>query len=235
MNYETMLRRRSEVAIKPIIQILNQVHTMSEPDDENFSSIMNAIDEQECLRNYVDSWIDAECNFNTWCQTYPDMSSKVKQYVNGYECHLEAGDNGRGIIYNRPTPKSWSEISSAEIFTFRHFLRIVQSPLFNSLGKCERCSNYFLNIFDHKDKKYCSRACATGHSALKSIRAKRQREQAEKIKRVRKAIEEFKQSKSKSSNWKAWVAKKAGVTQKWITQAYNRGDLPNAKTLVKGK
>jgi hypothetical protein len=64
---------------------------------------------------------------------------------------------------------------------------------------------------------------------------RRQEELEGKVKKVRKAIHEFKQRKPENSDWKPWVAKRAGVTQKWITQAINRGDLKVPKTLLERK
>src|ERR1044071_2672583 len=132
MTYEITMKKRAEAAIKPIIDTLNQIYTEPEPDDESLSSVMDMIDEQKYLRIYIDSWADAECNFNTWCKKHGDLSNKLKQYVSGYECYLESGGDGRAVIYNRPTGKSLDRISSSgEMSAIRSFLRIIQSPIFD--------------------------------------------------------------------------------------------------------
>jgi hypothetical protein len=232
-NREKEIRKQSVAMIKPIMQTINSKVSEPEADDESFSSIMNFLSEQRALQIYVDSWLEAGSNFNTWRKKYSELANRVKQYVGGYENYLEAGNDGRAILVNRITSKSIAGLNSAaDVYAISSFLKIIRSPLFNTIGKCERCSTYFLNTSGHINKKYCSRSCATRNTALKSVRARRQEEQEEKIKKVRAAIQEFKQRKPKNSHWKLWVAERAGVTIKWITQAFNRGDLRDAKSLV---
>lgn len=234
-NREKEIRKQSAAIITPIIQGLNKKVIEPDPYDESFIGRTEFIEEQEYLRHYLDSWIEASCNFTAWSKKNPELSNKINQYVIGYKCYLKAEKDGRAVLITQVTNNSVAGLINADVYAINSFLRVIRSPLFDAIGKCERCDKYYLNNSGHRNKKYCSRPCATRNTALNSVRAKRQEEQEEKIKKARKAIQEFKSLNPKATDWKVWVAKRAGVTSKWITQAFNRGDLPNAKSLVETK
>lgn len=229
MTYEREQKKRTAAIIKPLLDGLNSIPRDSFEDE----FILSFYAEEESLRRCIDTWIEAGCHFGNWSTSNPNLYAKIKRFVEGYECNLAGGGDHRAVVSAYPTEESRHALEgSLELRAVESFLKIIRSSLFSAIGKCERCGKYFLNTFEHKDKKYCSRACASGDSAHRAMQAKREREREEKIKKARKAIRELKEGGVETPDWKSWVVERTGLTRNWITYAVNTGDLKIPKVLL---
>lgn len=223
----------SENHLRPVLWDLNWKGEEPIPADEGFSESMSNYIEmtkyQDSLRRFVDSWIAANYDYQSWGEKNSSMKEQVEKLLESVSVRLVSEVSGRAKLIQVIPPSIFDANRSLD-----GFIKIITSSLFDRIGKCNRCKNYYLASTAH-ESKYCSRSCATGATAVESTRKRLKRERDNKINRVRKAIQDFKARKVKSSDWKEWVANRARVTPKWITRAYNKGELKNAKELVEKK
>jgi hypothetical protein len=94
-------------------------------------------------------------------------------------------------------------------------------------GPCARCHRYYIKR-RASQKAYCSRRC--GNAATATVRTAKQREHEREanLQRAYKAIQQWKRT-GKQTNWKEFVARKTGLTPKWLTRAVGRNDLKAPK------
>lgn len=238
MDYQRQKIANAEAEIRPIIEQLSYVYIRPQENEENYSSKIASIAEMEVyqtrLRAYLDSWLESNCDFNRWMTEYPDFYCTLDSYVGAFKWRLTPSKD-RGAIFSLSlSDDSGFNSYDPEVRAIDNFITILTLPLFNRIGKCKRCKKYYLAESAH-ERKYCSRQCATGATAIESTRKRLQIEREEKIRKTRKAIKQFKKLKPTVQSWKTWVASRAGVTQKWITHAINRGDLKVPKSLIERK
>jgi hypothetical protein len=208
------------------------------------------------LRGYTDSWIAADCVLSRWAMReqlqktvhYATLdltqtnSKSVRTVINWQLPLLDNVSTGAGDDYVPPTEatteadaeeqeriedeiREWEwQKRAAEIF-----LAFITGPYYNRIGRCARCSRYFLNTSGHRNKRFCSARCARIESAVKSKRERDQRDYQQRLKRVQKAAARFlKLSAARQreiDDLTAWISKEAGVTRHVVTRAVNKGLL----------
>ena len=95
------------------------------------------------------------------------------------------------------------------------------------IGRCARCSRYFLNVSGHMNKRFCSARCARIKSAVKSKRERDQRESQQRLQRVQKVAERFERlsaaRQEQIADMNGWMAKEAQVSRHFVTRAINQG------------
>jgi hypothetical protein len=89
------------------------------------------------------------------------------------------------------------------------------------LMRCGRCEKYFL--VRRKDQLFCSHRCASHVSTARSVKRRREKLRQERIDRVKTAAHACDNLRRQPQDREGWIAKRAGVTVKWITR--NRKDL----------
>ncbi len=126
-------------------------------------------------------------------------------------------------------------IGESVLFASWYFVDLLLNPFRELLGgPCERCGSYFLNATGHMNKRWCSQRCKEG--AKKRVR--RTRELTSKLSR---ALVEVKILASTSvrrlppfrGDWKHEVARRIGVSPKWLTRYVNQKKLSVPKALLK--
>lgn len=95
-------------------------------------------------------------------------------------------------------------------------------PLPSDVRKCRyaRCSMFFL-VRSRRNRVHCSRKCTLAFSATVAMRKRIQIARAHKLKRVKAALKQFRNL----PDWKERAARKARVTQNFITYAIRRKEL----------
>jgi hypothetical protein len=221
-----------------IARKLNRTHADPDPPDystnadydsakSSYDCAADEITYQERLRGHINKWLAADCCFDKWSER-----NTVNEFVKRFGAKLErdASSGGARIVLIPTNPPHLKPLRDSEIKAQTDFIKIITGPLYNRINTCARCAGYYVRE-SLGNKKYCSRQCASGATAAESTRKRLRLERERKIERTRQAIQRFKSVRSRTENWKVWVANRAGVSQKWITQALNRGDLPNARSL----
>ena len=61
------------------------------------------------------------------------------------------------------------------------FTDLVRSPIRHGVGKCDRCSRYYVGERSYTPKRYCGRVCSVPATAEKATRERRGREHQEKL------------------------------------------------------
>lgn len=97
------------------------------------------------------------------------------------------------------------------------------APLPRDIRTCryKPCGMFFLVRKSRKTRVFHSRKCGSNYHASKSMNRKIQKARERKLKRVRKALRVF----GKMADWKRRAARRARVTEKFITHAIRRKEL----------
>ena len=189
------------------------------------------------LRHYVDGWLKAERNFGRWRMANPDLDSTLQNVSTGTHYLLISSRDGRA----QPHLRFYSPIDNKEPvsepvrYACLVFTDLASSPLRDRVGKCDRCSRYFVSEGAYLRKRFCSRNCAKSEFALKATQKRREQENEQKRRAVAQAIHALEKRRRRPLDWKEWVAEQAGVTKKWITRAINRGEIRSPETSEKQK
>ena len=107
------------------------------------------------------------------------------------------------------------------------FTEFLVNPLSWKLaGPCKRCGRFYPKS-DPRNKTYCGRKCASGSTATSRTRKRRQDDHRALLDKAELALEKLKQKGSHPKNWKKLIAiqVKVGLTQKWVTRAWNKNEL----------
>ena len=173
------------------------------------------------LKKCVDVLIQANFNFEEWSKLRPDLAERLKEFINTRAAFTIEG--------NPPQLRISSKSGDPKDDALSRFAKFVISPPFNRIGRCKHCAAYLMHGAE-REKMYCSVECAARHSALRATKERRKEESKKKLSRVNKAIESFfalpaDERESLSQKWTKWVAQKAKVTLKFVTQSLNGGRL----------
>lgn len=180
---------------------------------------------REALKRFLDTWIAAGCKFEEWQRANRDLYGWLVMAMKGRFTTLEPVEGGPArLMWVRPNLPGY--LDSATWPACENFISLATSEFYNSVCKCHRCGNFYLNTTRRHRKVYCSRRCGSVASAKESMKRRRQRERQEKIARVEGALSAWRGRQTASrGDWKTWVSKRAGVTPKWLTRAVNRGGV----------
>jgi hypothetical protein len=138
----------------------------------------------------------------------PDYQSLELQL--GKPVWYEGPDGGQ-----KPTPE-------AEAMVLFHLLTV--NPLCEKLaGPCPRCDRYYIKK-RASQKVYCSRGCGNAATAVARTRERIASERKHKLARASAAMKRWKLTATRQ-DWKAWVASKTGIDQRFLTRAITKGDL----------
>jgi hypothetical protein len=104
------------------------------------------------------------------------------------------------------------------------FNALLVNPAWDKLaGPCARCGNYYIKK-RASQKVYCSRRCGNAATAIARTRERIKHERKDKLLRAKAAIREWRTTNTQQ-DWKHWVAKRAGVDPRFLTQAVTKKDL----------
>jgi hypothetical protein len=178
------------------------------------------------LIRYVDTWYEVKPNFKSWVEKNPKLSELLLRAA--HQTRYEVIPTvAAGAILSRVSPslRTRGIRAKAAHDAAWLFIDLVTGSVPYDVGKCERCAGYYLNFSGHRNKVFCSRRCATASSAEKATRERRMKEKRVKLTRAAELCKVWKSAAAKQADWKQWVAKRSGLTPKWLTRAVNRGEL----------
>ena len=185
------------------------------------------------FRKYLDAWNDCGFSPARWPyrdQFQDDINMRTQLVLQPIE--RASGELKFMRVANLPDPDVEPELQQYEeptdlgrVEAAIAFLEFLEGPFKERVRTCDRCLKYFLNAKRYERKRYCSRQCSKMDTALRATRDKRQADHRKKIAKVQRWISKVprKLRSASSQQWKNWVAKKAGVTAKFITQSHNSG------------
>jgi hypothetical protein len=178
------------------------------------------------LLRYVETWCDVKPDFSAWIQRNPELNNEVTKAA--YQTRFKLTPTKRtGAILSRSSPllQTNGVRAIAAYDAAWLFIDVIVNTVDHEVGRCHRCKEYYLNFSGHRNKVYCSRRCATGWSAKVTMSKRRMEEKREKLARATELCKAWKPPAAKEQDWKQWVAKRSGLTPKWLTRAVNRGEL----------
>lgn len=186
------------------------------------------------LRNLVEKWHRSDWNLAACFKEHPEMEGQIDRLLRREPLRLLASSSGESLLVNRFAPHGLfgvqrfprgkdKPVMRARRDAITLFIRLLQHSDHTRLGKCLRCERYF---FGRPGQKCCPRPrrCGSYRAAIEATKRRWHQERKEKIERARAACEEWRFLKRRPT-WNLWVAKRARVTQKWLTRAINRGEL----------
>jgi len=179
---------------------------------------------RDLLRQLVGSWFAVDKDFTRWCETNPRLFQNLRLGV--FSWHFQIDPLGPAPIRKSILPHiGWAAKNADLAIACWQFADFLENPLREQLGKCYRCRRYFLNKSKRRNKVYCSQRCGHTTTAIKSTRKRRRQQREQTLKRVRTELRNLVPDTPKASQWKRYLARRAGVTNKWITRAVNKGEL----------
>lgn len=174
---------------------------------------------QKELRQLVSSWMDSGPDLLELFRKEPELKRLVTHGVTRFY----PVQGGRGHLDWIPTvsedlpPRYYAQ-------ALEDFMILIANPLWELLGgPCARCNNYYLKKAK-RQKIYCSRSCGAKQTAHEAVKRRRQEEHSRKLHLAAEAVRQWDEKKRRMT-WKKWVSIQAGVTDRWITRAVNRGEL----------
>jgi hypothetical protein len=177
---------------------------------------------RETLESYVGTWLKADRHFGQWESANPRLAQCLEREVRSTPHFLMSIGGDRPYVGRcLPRDKRMEVIHRA----LWDFLDLARSPMRSAIGRCQRCERYYLNWWGHANKVYCSRQCTTRDWAERSTEKRRKQERQRKIDKANRWLGRFAHLENPPSDWKAWLAERSGLTQKWITRGVNRGDI----------
>jgi hypothetical protein len=176
------------------------------------------------LQQFVDTWLAADKDFTRWCQTNNRLFMDLRLGVFSWRSTIHP--LGRASVRKLMLPLTgWAAKNEELAVACWHFAEFLENPLREQLGKCYRCRRYFLSKSKRRNKVYCGPRCGHATTAIKSTRKRRRQQREQTLKRVRTELRNLVPDTPKASQWKRYLARRAGVTNKWITRAVNKGEL----------
>lgn len=156
------------------------------------------------LDGLLREWIESRCNLEYWSWDNPD---EVKLVKGAFEAWRFMGGEVVG--------------GHDALDFFAAFILLVAKA--EKLGVCDGCGKLYWNRRGRADRRFCQRKCAQLQTAKEGYARQLARERRKKNKKIRQAINAFIDEKPAGVGWKVWVAKRARVTQSYLTRAINRG------------
>lgn len=143
-------------------------------------------------------------------------------------------ETGRAYVYLNPRPITFEaeQPMPSEVITRiarSYFMVVTLSPACDKFGgPCPRCQRFFIRK-TAKRSVYCSRRCASQHSAIEATIKARAEQRKSKLARAERAMAEWEQSWKKGrtrKTWKEWVAASdPDITVRFLTRAINERAL----------
>jgi hypothetical protein len=196
------------------------------------------------FRDMVEKWRESDWNLAACFRRHREMEGQVFGLLRHEPLRLLVSSSGPSFLINPFAPVGLfgvqnvprgrdKPIMRARRDAITLFIRLVQHPNHRRLGKCLRCERYF---FGRLGQKCCPRPrrCGSYRAAIEATKRRWHAERAKKLERVRAALAEWKSLKRRTT-WNRWAARRARVTQKWLSRAINRGELKPPKVARKGK
>jgi hypothetical protein len=179
---------------------------------------------QQSLRQYVDSWLAVRPNAYLWALKNPALWKATQRVLRSERRELQLTTNEGAFFSWRPHGRAGHDAAQL-------FLELLTSPLGGHVGKCkrERCPRYYFSPSGHRKTQYCPGGkCARLQTAKEANQQSRNRKREDKLRRVKEAFGEWHRlsvSRLRQQPKKAWAAKRAAVTEKFITRWENKGEL----------
>ena len=179
---------------------------------------------REALREYVESWLAADCDFKRWKLKDPrGLFSRLQAHVSSAKYLLILDNDGRaGIAAQWPA----SSHPAGEFDAAEDFLNLITSPvpLHRSPRLCRRakCGRYFLST--PRKTAYCSAKCATHATAVFSTRERRKRELQTKLDKTQRELDTL-SSHDLAGDWRRITAQRARISLRFLTRHINKKHL----------
>src|SRR5262249_21704427 len=129
----------------------------------NIATILNAEDQKfGPLRDYVDAWLKAKRHFGQWQKANPDLDSILQSVESGTHYLLISSGDGRAqphLRFYHPV-RNQEPVQEPVRYACLAFIELVSSPLWDRVGKCDRCGRYYVSEGAYLRKRFCSRSCA---------------------------------------------------------------------------
>ncbi len=173
------------------------------------------------LTQFMDEWIRCGCRLEGW-----QFAHVLATVMNRRDLRLDQHRDGPVYPFYISDVTGLGRPRTAASQTFYEF---ITGPCYASVQRCARCQRFYLNTSGHRDKKYCSRKCATNDSAAKSTRERRQDEHAQKLTALRTAVAKLtrlsKEERTELKDWKSWLSQRSHLTRHFISRAINMGEI----------
>jgi hypothetical protein len=170
------------------------------------------------LSYLVATWNQCNRNLERFLKKCPDM---VEHVIHG-KTILVPDRSGVAQLAWLPDLRGFSA-SPLRREALSLFIGLVTNPLSSVLGgPCKRCGRYYPKK-DPRQNTYCRRQCKTHFTAAAAMELRRERQYQKKLAPVQNAVSEW--EANPKGEWKRWVAKRAKVDLRFVTQACTRGKL----------
>jgi len=206
-----------------VVNALNGKNLFSIQEGEEFGDYDKRLREAPpLLRRMVETWEQSGRNLANIHREWPTLWRDLEIYFKAAPVELDfPPSGGAGLwhsFFDRPGGTSYQE-------ALRFFLLLILNPMWSRLGgPCAKCGDYYVKGAA-RNRKYCSRPCATGATAIVATRKHREEERAEKLRIVDRLVDEWR-IRNPKKDWKHWISEgNPEITVHWLTRAANRGDL----------
>jgi hypothetical protein len=166
---------------------------------------------------FVREWLAYRPDAQRWSRNRPLTWAALKRAARLMRFEPVATADGLRLVQRFGSqPSETADTAAATTL----FLRFAVNPLQERLRLCPCCSTLF--AAGRSDQRACSVRCATAATARKANARRREKQKKQTLLRVVAAHGALKRLKGKAKDPKAWVARRAGVTPKWITRNRSR-------------
>jgi hypothetical protein len=180
------------------------------------------------LRELVGSWVAADCNFNGWRRAHPEFADRLAREARRFALGFLGGRGGLvlPVISSEAPVGTMEKVTVAEYLGYHHFavFLLAAAPRL-VIGECRNCGRFFWNRQGRLNKLTCSRACSLRSSSAERSRRSHAEIVRAKNARVQKALEAYSRLRRRPAGWKAWVCRRARVSQTFLTRTVNRGQV----------
>ena len=167
---------------------------------------------------FVTEWITVQ-SLNELSRDNRALYAEVSRTA---KSHLDMSENKKYGGWRSYLPTH--EIEDPHGFAMWIIFFLIDNPLAEKLaGPCARCGDFFIKKRASQNV-YCSRKCGNAATAVVRRREQMKEERQAKLLLVRAALGQWSKTLT-NEGWKHWVANKAGVDLRFITQAVTKGDI----------
>jgi hypothetical protein len=178
------------------------------------------------LREIVKQWQDSGPNLSKLFHADPTLFVESNRAFRPSLIPTKSGHANLRLLDNAGAPGVMASLGKIGIRfeAMVWFNALTLNPLWQKLaGPCARCGNYYIKK-RASQKVYCSRRCGNAATAVARTRKRTEDERKDKLLRSKAALREWR-STATQEDWKPWVAKRAGVDLRFLTQAVTKRDL----------
>jgi|CZKY01.1.fsa_nt_gi hypothetical protein len=175
------------------------------------------------LKQLIDTWIDANGDLEKWAEDNRELSESFARIARTMAPTVGAAPTGAQITIEPSARPGDTPARSARRFAAWLFIQVIVLPgeTRARIGRCVHCGRYYLNRRGRRDSRFCPapRNCGHLYTATQAVMRKAKRERDRKLRLVRRALRSWSPTKG---SWKDYLVSKTGLTQAFVTRAFNR-------------